>query len=103
MKTLDRRKCRRVDPLDFGAHFLNRPLANLLAGHLSRRRDTEQHVPAALVEHGAHGLGRLAACTRRVLELQRLGFSCRGQRCDLFRRHERASFLRRPHRTEVRE
>ena len=49
-----------------------RSLVHLLPDHISFRRDTEQHLPAAMIEHGAHRLGRLAARSRCALELERL-------------------------------
>ena len=53
----------------------------------------DSNVSTALIEHGTHGSDRLSACFRRSLELQRFGFTCRGQRGDLFRRHGRISFF----------
>lgn len=72
------------------AHLLNGSLAHLLPHNLAIRRDTEQYVSAALVEHGTHGSGGLSARSCRFLELQGLGFACRRQCRYLFRRHCRA-------------
>ena len=66
-----------------GVHLWQVTFADLLTDHIRA------------VEHGAHGSDRLAARSRRALELQRLGLTCCGQRCYLFRRHGHISFLHR--------
>ena len=76
----------RIDPLDFGTDLLNRSFDHLLAHNVAVRCHAEQHASAPLVEHGAHGLCRLLACSRRALELLRLGFTGRGQSRELFER-----------------
>ena len=72
---LDRRKRRRVDLPKLGAQFLDGSLADLLPGHNPGLSHAEQHLPAALVQEGAHRHGRLTARSSRLLELQRLGFA----------------------------
>ena len=67
--SFNRRKAGWVDSSNLGAHFFNGPFAHLLAGHITIRCDSEQHMPALLIEHGAHGHRRLPARARRALEL----------------------------------
>jgi hypothetical protein len=72
---LNGRENRRLDVLDFLGHFLQGPLRHLLADNPPLGIDTEQHLPAAMVQHGAqivHGFRTLAG---GLLELQRLGLA----------------------------
>ena len=84
-------KRRRIYPLYLGAYLLQRPVAHLLAHDDAFRRDAEQHVPTAPIEHSAHGRCRLASRSRRGLQLQRLGFAGCNERRNLFRGHAHIS------------
>jgi len=64
---LNRREDPRLDALDLSAHLLDRVVADLLSNHGSIGSDTEQDVSAALIEHRAQRLGRIAALSCRSL------------------------------------
>ena len=76
---LNRREDPRLNALDLSAHLLDRVVADLLSNHGSIGSDTEQDVSAALIEHRAQRLGRIAALSCRSLEFQRLRLACCGQ------------------------
>ena len=62
---------------------------DLLPDHSGRiLGDAEQHTPASVVQHCAHGSCRRVELRRRFLELQRLRLAAGRQFDELFRRHE---------------
>ena len=69
-----------------GAQLLNGALADLLPHHGPGRCYAEQHLPAFLVQEGAHRHGRLSARASGTFELQRLGLA--GERNGLTRRSD---------------
>ena len=90
---LDRRKRWRVDLPKLGAQLFYGALADLLAHHSPVRRDTEQHLPAALVQEGTDGHSGLSARAGSLLELQRLRLPGCGRIFDLIKRHRSPASL----------
>ena len=80
----NRRERRRVEFLDLLGDLLDGVIADLLSRHPPVRFNTEQHLPAAVVEHGAQRAHGLAALVGRALKLECLGFARTRPNHDLF-------------------
>lgn len=77
---LDAGEGRRIDVVQLLHELLDGLVADVLPDHRPIGLYADEDLPAAIVQHGADGLGHVGALPGRALELQHLGFAGGGER-----------------------
>ena len=83
----------RIDPGKLVGKLVHGSIGNLLADDVPTRTHAEEHMPTLPVEHGAQRLARIAALSRRRLELQRRRLALGSECAKLVDGHTRNTFM----------